>query len=330
MRQESDRPRSEDVTAAAEGDFGPDAAATSAENPRAGRQADLWPYASLLFMGVVWGATFSLAKIATQGGAHPLGLTLWQGLLGGALLLLVCLVRRRPPRLNRHYAGFYAVCGLLGTILPGVLFFYAAPHVPAGVLAITVATVPILTYALTLALRVEGLSPGRVSGLVLGLGAVALLVAPEGGLPGREMVPWVLVAVLASACYAGENVFVALRRPPGSDSLAIVAGMLVMAALMLAPIVLATGTFVPLTLPWGAVEWSVIGMMLANAVAYTLFVQVIQTSGPVFAAQTAYPVTLAGVFWGMMIFGEQHSLWTWAALAVMLAGLALVTPRKRP
>ena len=46
-----------------------------------------------------------------------------------------------------------------------------------------------------------------------------------------------------------------------------------------------------------------------------------------FAAQTAYVVTLSGVLWGIVIFGEQHSPWIWGALAVMLIGLALVTPR---
>ncbi len=329
MRRESDLPRSDHLTAMPAEEFAPGAAAAAAQGPRGRRKAGLWPFAALLFMGVVWGATFSLAKIATEGGAHPLGLTLWQGLLGGALLLLVCLARRQVPAMSRRHARFYVVCALLGTVLPGTLFFHAAPHVPAGVLAITVATVPILTYAMTLALKVDALSPGRILGLVLGLGAVVLIVAPEAALPGREAVPWVLIALLASACYAGENLYVALKRPAGSDSLAIVAGMLVMAALMLAPVVAATGSFVPLAPPWGAVEWSVIGMTLANAVAYTIFVQVIQSAGPVFAAQTAYPVTLAGVFWGMAIFGEQHSLWIWAALAVMLAGLALVTPRAR-
>ncbi|MCZ6859704.1 MAG: EamA/RhaT family transporter, partial [Alphaproteobacteria bacterium] len=48
-----------------------------------------------------------------------------------------------------------------------------------------------------------------------------------------------------------------------------------------------------------------------------------------FASQAAYAVTLAGVLWGMALFGERHSPWIWLSLALMLAGLALVTPRKR-
>jgi drug/metabolite transporter (DMT)-like permease len=49
----------------------------------------------------------------------------------------------------------------------------------------------------------------------------------------------------------------------------------------------------------------------------------------VFAGQVAYAVTLAGVFWGMALFGERHSSRIWLSLGLMLAGLALVTPRRR-
>jgi drug/metabolite transporter (DMT)-like permease len=329
MTQEGDGPRPAEMQAAPAGDAWaePLPAAYAAPGPAA--RSGLWPFVLLLVMGIVWGSTFSLAKIATEGGAHPLGLSLWQGLLGGVILLIVCLLRRRAPILNWHYAGFYLICGLLGTVLPGTLFFYAAPHVPAGILSITVATVPILTYAMTLPLRVERLSAGRVAGILLGMLSVVLLVAPASSLPSRDMVPWVLVAILASAFYAAENLFVALRRPAGSDVLALVAGMLFMAALVLAPIVWATGTYVPLGLPWGPVEWSVVAMTVANAIAYSLFVWVISMAGPVFASQTAYTVTIAGVLWGMAVFGERHSLWIWASLAVMLAGLALVTPKAK-
>ena len=50
-------------------------------------------------------------------------------------------------------------------------------------------------------------------------------------------------------------------------------------------------------------------------------------SGPVFASQCAYVVTLAGVLWGILIYGEAHSTWVWASLVVMIIALSLVRPR---
>ena len=68
-------------------------------------------------------------------------------------------------------------------------------------------------------------------------------------------------------------------------------------------------------------------MAVASATAYTLLLHVIRSAGPVFASQSAYVITLAGVFWGIVLLGERHSLYVWAALALMLVGLALVRPR---
>ena len=37
-----------------------------------------WAWFLLLFMGVAWGLTFSLAKIAAEGGGQPLGINYWR------------------------------------------------------------------------------------------------------------------------------------------------------------------------------------------------------------------------------------------------------------
>ena len=48
-----------------------------------------------------------------------------------------------------------------------------------------------------------------------------------------------------------------------------------------------------------------------------------------FAVQISYLVTLFGVTWAMLFLGESYSSYFWAALVVMLAGLALVQPRPK-
>ncbi len=287
------------------------------------------PFVWLLLMGVMWGASVSLAKIATQGGAHPLGLTLWQGIGGGTFLLALCWGRRRRLPLDPTHLKFYLVCGLLGVSIPGTLLFYAAPQLPAGIISIVIATVPLFTYALAYLFRADSLSSRRILGIAVGLLAILLLIAPKASLPHRDMVPWVFVTLLSSACYALENIYVALRRPEATETLVMVSGMLFMGALTISPLVIATGTFVPLGSAWTEVELSILAMMALNALAYAIFLHVVQTSGPVFASQTAYIITLSGVLWGMIIFGERHSLWIWLSLVVVLIGLALVTPRAR-
>ena len=103
--------------------------------------------------------------------------------------------------------------------------------------------------------------------------------------------------------------------------------MLLAGGVMIAPVVLLTGTALPLYPPWGVVEWATVGMVMCNIASYSIFLYLIGLSGPVFATQSAYFVTLFGILWGMLIFGEQHPLWFWLALGLLFAGMALVKAR---
>jgi len=283
----------------------------------------------LLFMGITWGGSLSLSKLATIHGGHPIGLAFWQTTASGFLLFTLSLVFGHLPPLKWHVLRFNLVCGITGIGLPALGLFWSAKHLPAGVVAIAFASMPLLTYALSALLKVERLEVARVIGVAIGLCAVLLLVLPEGSLPEPEKAPWVLVALATSVSMSIENVFIASRRPSGLADLPLSCGRQLAGALALAPLALGLEKTVPLFAPWGAVQWAATGTAIASAAAYTTLLYVIRTSGAVFASQTAYVITLAGVFWGMVIFGERHSVFIWAALVLMLTGLMMVLPRRR-
>ena len=281
----------------------------------------------LLFCGLVWGLTFSLAKIVADGGGHPLGINFWQSLIGAGLLVSLSLVTRQKISLNRHTILFFIVCGILGSVIPGVIYFYAASRVSPGVLSITIATVPLMTFAAATMLRVEKVQFSRVLGVVFGITSIIVLVAPKESLPEASAIPWIFAALFSAFCYSSENLVVALRAPKGLSALSMVTGLFVTAAIIMAPLVLINDAFVPFNWPWQPVEWAMVGMAFISVTAYGLYIYLIVHSGPVFASQTAYLVTISGVLWGIAIFNEQHSGWIWASLAIMVAALALVSPR---
>ena len=287
-----------------------------------------WPWLLLLILGVAWGGSFSLAKIAMEEGAHPLGVNYWQSLIGAGCLVSYLVVTRQSLPIGRNYLSFYLICGFLGSVAPGLLYFYAVIHISPGVLAITIATVPIMTYIAATLIKIERSSIFRMLGVCCGVLSIVLLIVPTESLPDRSAVPWVFAAIAASACFTGENLVIALRLPKGANVFIVLAGMLIIATLIMTPFVLATDTFVPLSWPWGSSEWAIISLAILSVVCYGLFMMLVVRAGPVFASQTAYIVTLSGVFWGILIFDEKHSLWIWASLAAMLIALALVTPRK--
>lgn len=287
------------------------------------------PWAFLLFMGTAWGLSFSLGKIAVENGAKPFGISQFQVMLSGLILLAITLVRRKPMRDMFDKIGFIFIIAMLGAAIPGVLFYYAAPHVPAGVLSITVALIPLMTYGFSIPLKMEKFSVIRFMGLVFGVIAICFIALPENSLPNRASLPWILLACISALCYAVENIILGFKSAVTIGPIRLAMGMNLIAAIVLLPITLMTDSFFVPSFPPQTVDYAVIGLGLITVVAYTMFVMSVAMFGPVFASQVGYLVTLAGVFWGILIFDESHSIWIWLSLAAMIIGLALVAPRDK-
>ncbi len=284
-------------------------------------------YALLLFMGLIWGLALSMSKLAAMSGGHPVGLALWQVSVAGSMLLIALLVTGKPPPLRFEVLRFNLICGVTGVAFPAIALFSAALKLPAGVVAISFASMPLFTYLLSVLFGLEAGATRRLAGVFTGLAAMALLILPDSALPAPDLTPWVLLAMAASVSMAVENFVAGRYRPNTVSSLQLSCGRQYGAALILAPLALITGTTIGLTGSWGMVQWAATATGVISGIAYTCLLYVIRTSGPVFASQTAYVITLAGVGWGMLIFDERHSLYIWLALALTLVAIAMVSPR---
>ncbi len=290
--------------------------------------ADLAPLLMMLAVGTLWGLTFSFAKAASEAGIGPLAYGFWQTTGAGGVVLLVCLVRRERPRLDRRHLVYYITCGFLSLAVPNLILQTVIGHVPAGVAAIVVTTVPLLTYALAMAAKLDVFLIRRALGLIVGLAGALLLVVPEASLPEPAMVGWVAFGFVAPLFYAMGNVYVAARRP-ASPALPLAAGMLWGAAFWQTPVILATDSFQMLTIPFSFGEWSVLGQIAVSSLASILYFEIMRRAGPVYFSQVAYVVTLTAILWAMAIFGERHSWLVWAAAALIASGVALVNWRKK-
>ena len=177
----------------------------------------IWNFTILILLGISWGFSFSLARMSTEGDFHPLAINYWMCIVSTICLGFFCLITRKRVPLTKHYLRLYVICGLLGSVIPGTLYFYAASEVSAGVLSITVATVPLTTFVGAIILRIETPSFGRILGVVLGIISIAFLVMPSTSLPKPSATFWVLIMVLAAGCYALENLVIAIKTPKNSD-----------------------------------------------------------------------------------------------------------------
>lgn len=285
----------------------------------------LRPFLYICALGACWGLSYSLAKIAVGVRFTPVAFWFWQSLAGG--LVLAALARMRgaaAPRTPRHLR-FYVLIALIAYTFPGIIVVMCAQYLPAGVLGVLPTTSVVLTYALSVALRIDRLDAIRVSGLAIGLGGILLILLPRASLPSPDQIGWVLVGLLAPFFYSATNVATAVLRPPGLDSLGMAWVVQLLAASFMLVYLLLVGGWSPIP---AALDAPNIALLIQGGVAVVttiLWIEVIRLAGPVFMSQVGFITTSTGVAWGMLLFDERHSAWVWAAIACVLVGLALVT-----
>lgn len=285
------------------------------------------PFGVLLLCGASWGATQPLTKIAVSEGYRHVGILFWSNVLVALLLGILCIARGRSIPVTRPVLVLYAVVAAIGTVLPGIASYSAAVHLPSGVLSMLLSLVPMLAFPVALLMRTDRFHWLRLAGLALGLAGVALLILPEDGLPTGIDPVWIGIAMIASACYALEGNYVAKYGTQGLDALQVLTGASVVGAIMTLPMAVLGGQWIDPRLPWGGPDLAVIASSVLHGVAYTGYVWMVGAAGAVFAVQVSYFVTLFGVCWAMLFLNEAYSTWFWAALVLLLGGLALVQPR---
>ena len=289
----------------------------------------------LLVIGVAWGATIPLAKIAVSSGHAPLGITFWEQVIVTVVMGFVLVVRsiifRRRLRvpLNRESIIYYCGIATLGAVLPNLFSYWAMSQLPAGIMAIIVASVPMFALGIAIAASIERFVPYRMLGVCLGCAAVILLVAPDASLPDPDKAIFVLVGLVAPFCYGLEGNYIARFTPPIVDPIATLFCAAIIGALVTAPLSFASGVWIDMTGAFNSAEQAIVALSVIHAAAYTNYIWLVGKAGPVFSSQVAYIVTVSAMFMSAIFLGEAYSQYTFASLALMIAGLVLVQPPPR-
>ena len=284
--------------------------------------------AMLVAMGLGWGSTQPLGKIAVSTGHKQFGLIFWQMVVGIVLLGAILIVQRQRIPITRQTLGFAVLISLIGTIIPNSTFYYSVAHLPSGIMSILISTVPLMAFPVALMLGMDRFSAGRLAGLLCGLIGVALIALPSASLPDAGMAAYLPIAMIGPLFYAFEGNYVARFGTAGMDAVQAMCLASVLGAVIMLPVAVGSRQWIDLTQPWGKPEVALLVGSVVHNLCYCAYVWLAARAGAVFAAQTSYIVTGTGVIWAMLLLGERFSGWIWAALAVMLLGLFLVQPRE--
>lgn len=284
-------------------------------------------WAILLASGIIYGSSFSFMKIAISTGGSPIGMVFWFAILATVVLAIELMITGKLRAVDLRLLGFCLPWGILSVVLPNFFFFYAAQQIPASIIAMGIALVPILTLTGAILLKRERLTLRRSAGIGLGAAGVMMVLLPKTSLPAPGDALFVLMAFGGAACYAAEHLYIEARAPAdvGIDRLLFL--MFSSVSILLLPLVLLTDTFFVPQWPLGLAEGAMIAVAGITLLDYFFITLLILWAGPVFTSQAAYIVTLAGILWGIAIFHDSHSPWIWAAICTLMVGLTLVRPR---
>lgn len=287
----------------------------------------LLPLLMLLMLGMLWGTGYTIARYVITHGVPAVSYSFWEA-LGPAVLLSALLLRPGQPPLSRissTHLRYYLTAGLTGIAIPNTCMYFAAGHLPAGLLAVTVNTVPVFAWPLALMSGLESFSFTRLAGLTLAVTGLFFILIPRAVLPASGNWIWFLPALITPFSFAFCAVHITKRRPLGTGPVTVAAGMLLAAALMLVPLVLMTGGLYLPEWPLKMPDIFIILEMVLSALGYILFFELLRIAGPVYYSLVDTTVALTGLVSGYYFFGEKITPAAACGIVLILAGVLAVT-----
>lgn len=277
-------------------------------------------------LSAIWGCSFWFMKVGLRG-LSPLEVAFWRLALGAvALVVILAVLRIRPPRDLRTW-GHLAVVAVLLCSVPFSLFAYGETHVSSVLAGLINAATPIATLAVTMAAyREQAVTRSQVAGLAIGFVGVAVLLGGWSGIGGDGLLG--SLACLGAICCYGLAYPYARRHLTGSGDgpVALAAGQVVLGALLLVPV---------LPFAWGgggAVTADVVAAMLAlgvlgSGMAYVLNYRIVAAAGATTASTVTYLIPLFAVVAGVAFLGESLTWNEPVGGAVVLLGVAVGSGR---
>lgn len=274
---------------------------------------------ALLLVYVVWGSTYLGIRLALEGGALPL--TMVSGgrfIIAGTLMYAVLRWRGSPAPTRRQWRNL-AIMGLTMLVLGNGMVVLAERTVSSGLAATAVASVP-LWMALFGAMRGQNASRGEWLGIAIGfLGVVwlnagsSLTASPQG----------LILLLIAPIGWAFGSIWARGLDLPSPFMTA--AGQMLCGGVMLVVLGLLSGER-PTTWP------SMNGLLavaylcvFGSIIAFTAYVWLLHNVRPALVASYAYVNPVIAVILGVIIGNEHFGGRDFLAMAVILAGVVVLT-----
>jgi drug/metabolite transporter (DMT)-like permease len=282
----------------------------------------------LLFLSLLWGASFFYAAVALKE-LPPFTIVLLRVAIAALTLHIVLrLVGVRFPWDSRSWRAFFGM-GLLNNAIPFSLIVWGQTHVASGLASILNATTPFFTVVVAHFLTAdERLSRNRLVGLLIGLVGVVVLIGPQALSGLGEDVAGQLAIVGAAISYAFAGVFGRRFRRMGIPPMATAAGQVTASSLLLLPVALLVDRPWHLAMPGTAAWLAILGSaLLSTALGYIVYFRLLASAGAVNLLLVTFLIPPSAILLGVFLLGERLETTDFAGMALIGLGLAAIDGR---
>jgi drug/metabolite transporter (DMT)-like permease len=272
---------------------------------------------------LVWGSTY----LAIRVGVATLPPALFAGarfLLAGVLLAAYALLAgQKLPRTRKEWRTI-AVAAVLLLVCANGLVVWSEQWLASNLAALIAATTALWLAALgSLGARGHRLGRQTLAGLILGIFGVALLLVPDGRLP-EGYLPAAIAMLAATVAWAAGSIYVRHARP-ATPPIMSAALQSLLAGAILTLIGLGSGE-----LPrWVWTREAALAVLylavFGSCFAYAAYVWLLHEVSPAALGTYAYINPLVAVLLGAAWLGETLGSAQFAGMAVILAGVGLVS-----
>lgn len=283
------------------------------------RSGQLLPLIAALFaLYIIWGSTYFAIAIGVKSWP-PFMMAGVRFLCAGVILTAILLLRghklpRLRPMLNAALIGV-----LLLAVGNGFVTLAEHQHVPSGIAAVMVATVPLFTLCFS---RLFGIKTRKLEWLGIAIGLAGIVLLNSGGnLSGNPT--GALLILIGSLSWAFGSVYGSrIELPEG-----MMAGAIEMLAAGIVALCVSALSGERLTAMPDAAGFLAVGYLavFGSMIAISAYMYLIRNVSPAVATSYAYVNPVVAVLLGTSFAGESLSGVEWLALAIIIFAVVLVT-----
>lgn len=275
-------------------------------------------------LGIIWGVPYLFVKIAVAE-FTPEMLVLVRCTLAAVLLLPIAAHRRVILPVLRRWRPLLAF-SVVEMVFPWYFLNLAEQRLPSSTAGLLISAVPLVAVGVAFALgRRDRITAVNAVGILIGMAGVAAIVGLD--VAGSDLVGVAQLVVVVIGYAIGPAILA--RWMSDLPGLGVMAVALAISALIYVPVVMLTRGW-PTEVPSLAALASVVVLaVLCSAVAFLVMFALIAEIGPIRMTAITYVNPAVAVLAGVLVLGEQVTVWTFVGFGLILLGCYLVTKPDR-